>query len=42
MVKRWSDVMARASFGERNLSTQSPCTLVEVERVMDGEAMLLC
>jgi hypothetical protein len=33
--------MERASIGEKNLSTEWPCTLVEVERVMDGKAMLL-
>jgi hypothetical protein len=38
----WSDVMARASIGERNLSTKWSCTLVEVERVMDSEIKLLC
>jgi hypothetical protein len=42
MVKRWSYAMERASIGERNLSTQWPCMLVEVERVIDSEAMLLC
>jgi hypothetical protein len=41
MVKRWSDVMVRAATGERNLSTQWPYTVVEVERVMDGERILL-
>jgi hypothetical protein len=34
--------MERASIGERNLSTQWPYMLVEVERAMDGEAMLPC
>jgi hypothetical protein len=34
--------MERASIGERNLSTNWTCTLVEVEREMDGETMLLC
>jgi hypothetical protein len=42
MAKRLSDVMVRTSIRERNISTQWPCTLVEVERVMDGETMLLC
>jgi hypothetical protein len=42
MVKRWSDVMERASIGEKNILAQWPCTLVEVERVIDSETMLLC
>jgi hypothetical protein len=42
MVKRLSDVMMRGSIVERNLSTQWPCTLVEVKRVMGSETILLC
>jgi hypothetical protein len=34
--------MERPPIGERNISTQWPCTLVEVERVMNSETMLLC
>ena len=40
MGKRWSNAMAKATIGRRNLLIWWPCMLVVAESRMDGEIMI--